>query len=184
MNCDPSPPHLLFNSKITEITHNGLFNLLLSPYLFSLCEPETSCSFIQSLRKKVNPFGHSRSLLSCRRTVSIWYFSWKAGWQILSNGVATSSLLSEHTPSQNSTPLGQRRQYMPTSLPFPSTPMSWEWHRAWGWGGWGTVAVSGGPRSDFVIHPLPSWFIFQVNCQQWFSCIRSVIMHLFKNWLP
>jgi hypothetical protein len=86
--------------------------------------------------------------------------------------VATSSLLSEHTPSQNSTLLGQRRQFMPTSLPFPSTPKAWEWCRAGGGGHAGSLWRA---WKWPVIHSSPSWSIFQVNHQQWFFCIRSIV---------
>ena len=118
-------------------------------------------------KEKKKAFGHSIPCCPWRRTDSIWYFSWKAGWQILSNGVVTSSLLSEHTPSQKYALRGKqhkgssRRQQMPTSLPFPFTPSGLRMAQEFG---------ESTPQScvqplwawKWPLSPLlPSWSVFQ-----------------------
>lgn len=98
-------------------------------------------SYKLSKKKKKTPFGYSILCCPWRRTDSIWYFSWKARGQILSNGVATSSLLSEHTPSQKyALPAGSTKGADPalgvSKCPHPFLfllrPVAWEWHKSLG----------------------------------------------------
>lgn len=144
--------------------HNGLSNLPLFPYLFSLCEPKTSCSFIQSLKKKKKTFGHSIAAHGEEQTLSDISAGrqggrfFPMGWRL--PPYFQNTPLPKNTPSWVSSTKGADPALSVSKCPHPFLfllhPVAWEWHKSLGNTHHKSVCSPFRPGSGLILISRPS----------------------------